>query len=240
MTTKNSQLLELLQSAHEAEQIYLASLTRSERQRVGQSNLWSPKDILAHIAEWKAIMVNRLKAYLQDQDGPTYPDTDAKNAEIFKDHRARSWTEVTAMLERSHAALLTEVQAVSDNQLLAPARFAWQGGEPLLMRIPFNAYVHPLFHIAQLYAERGDRLSGDGLVETMTRGMFTLDEAPRWQARWTYTRACYYAIVQDKSKALADLRQVFAVRPDLIARSQEDTSLQSLWNDPEYRALVGK
>jgi len=240
MTTKKSQLVGLLQSAYEAEQIYLASLTQSERLRVGQPNHWSPKDILAHIAEWKAIMVNRLKAYLQDQDGPTYPDTDARNAEIFQDHRARSWTEVAAMLERSYAALLAEVQVVSDSQLLAPARFAWQRGDPLFVRIPFNAYVHPLSHIAQLYAERGDRLSGDGLVETMTRGMFTLDEAPRCQARWTYTRACYYAIVQDKSKALTGLRQAFALRPDLIARSQEDSSLQSLWNDPEYRALVGK
>ena len=240
MISQKSKLLELLQKAYQGEQAYATSLTESERLIIGQPDRWSPKDVFAHIAEWKVIMAHRLNAYRRGQDGSTYPDINAKNAEIFEDYRARSWAEVLALLEQSQAGLVTEVQALSEDQLRAPARFAWQRGDSLLMRIPFNAYLHSLFHVGQLYAERGDRQSGDRLIEAMIQDMIALDNAPHWQARWTYTRACYYAIAQDKPKALADLRQAFAVRPDLIEWSQEDTDLQSLWNDSEYRALIGK
>jgi hypothetical protein len=240
MTTKNSQLLDLLQSAHDSEQVYLGGVTQSERLKVGQPNLWSPKDVLSHIAEWKSIMAQRLHAYRHDQDAPVYSSLDAKNAEIFENIHGLSWDEVTSSLRRSYAGLHSEVQLLSDEVLLAPARFEWQRGDPLLTRIPFNAYVHPLFHIAQLYVDRDDRPAGDRLIETMTSGMFTLDETPQWKGRWTYTRACYYAIAGDKPKAFADLREAFAIRPELIAWSQEDTDLQSLRNDSEFQALISK
>ena len=238
MATVNEQLLERLQTAYECEQAYLASFTASERSRVGQPNAWSPKDTLAHIAEWKTIMARRLNLYRQDQDGPLFTDLDAKNAEIFQELSARTEAEVAALLAQAHAAVITETQSLSAEQLLAPARFAWQRGDPLLIRIPFNAFVHSLFHLAQLYAERGDRLTGDQLIETMTTGMFEFDDAPQGRARWTYTRACYFAIAGDRAAALADLRLAFEVRPALIAWSKEDTDLQSLWKDAEYQSLI--
>jgi len=238
MATINDQLLEKLQTAYDCEQAYLASLTASERSRVGQPNAWSPKDTLAHIAEWKAIMARRLNLYRQNQDGPVFSDLDAKNAEIFQELSTRTEDEVAALLADAHAAVVAETQALSTDQLLAPGRFAWQRTEPLLIRIPFNAVVHSLFHLAQLYAERGDRPTGDQLIETMTTGMFAFDDAPQGRARWIYTRACYFAIAGDRAAALADLRQAFEARPALIAWSKEDTDLQSLWNDAEYQALI--
>ena len=238
MATINDQLLEKLQTAYKCEQAYLASLSASERSRVGQPNAWSPKDTLAHIAEWKAIMARRINLYRQDQDGPFFPDLDAKNAEIFQELSARTEAEVAALLAAAHAAVVTETRALSTDQLLAPGRFAWQRGQPLIIRIPFNAFLHSLFHMAQLYVERGDRPTGDQLIETMTTGMYEFDDAPQGRARWTYTRACYFAIAGDRAAALADLRQAFEARPDLIAWSKEDTDLQSLWKDAEYQSLV--
>ena len=56
MTAINDQLLEKLQTAHDREQAYLASLTASERSRAGQLNAWSPKDTLAHNSTWPSSM----------------------------------------------------------------------------------------------------------------------------------------------------------------------------------------
>jgi hypothetical protein len=182
--------------------------------------------------------VQRLTAYRHDQDNPNYPDTDAKNAEIFDDLRTRSWDEVAALLAEAYEAVLTEVQLLTAGQLISPARFYWQRGDTLLVRIPFNAYMHPLFHIAQFCADRGDRATGDRTIESMTVGISTLDPALPWQARWSYARACYYAIVGAKAKALADLPEVSATRPDLSTWSREDTDMRSMWNDSRYRALL--
>src|SRR5262249_14563757 len=190
-----SQRVEMLRRVRDEEETYLASLTQCERMRIGRPDQWSPKDTLAHIAEWNAIMAQRLRAYRQGQEAPAYSDLDAKNAEIFQATHAHSDAELAAMLQRSADDVLTDTHLCTDEKLLPSARSAWQGGRLLLIRIPFNAFVHSLFHLAQLYAERGDRLAGDRLIESMTSGMFALDEAPDSQARWVYTRACYYALV---------------------------------------------
>jgi len=240
MFTKKEPILELLQDACEVEQNYLAGLTPFERQAGGKPERWSPKDTLAHIAEWKMTMTARLEAYLQDRDGPAYADVDGRNAEIFERHRRCPWDEVAAMLARSCEGLQAAVRLLSDDMLLAPARFPWQHGETLRVRIPFNAFFHPLVHIAQLYAGAGDRLSGDGLIESMVHGMCALDDSPAFQARWIYVRGAYYAAAGDHPKALASLSRAFAARPDLIAASLKDGDLQGLRDDPQFRALIGR
>jgi hypothetical protein len=69
----------------------------------------------------------------------------------------------------------------------------------------------------------------------------SLNESERSAAgsrdRWSPNDVCAH-IAGDRQKALADLRQAFAVRSDLVEWSQRDTDLQSLWKDSEYRALL--
>jgi len=54
------QLLGRIAEAELAEMELIASLAPQDRQRPGQADAWSAKDVLRHIAGWNRDLVNRL------------------------------------------------------------------------------------------------------------------------------------------------------------------------------------
>jgi tetratricopeptide (TPR) repeat protein len=235
-----AKLANLLQRAHDEEQALVAKLTEDERSTPGSLERWSAKDIVAHLAEWKARTGQRLVAAARNELPPTVDDFDQVNAEIFEAHRHQPWADVLEKLHRAHEGLIERLRAIPEDDLVDPNRFPWQNGRPLWRDIAGNGYSHPMAHIAQFYVERGEREYATQNQETAAHLLGQLDDSPSWHGITLYNLACYYAISGQKEKAIDGLRQALQLNPDLTEWSQQDPDFVSIREEPAYQSLYSQ
>lgn len=237
MDLKNK-LLELVAEAHQNVLTFITEIGEEERVLRGSFQEWSAKDELVHIAAWKGIMCERFRAFQADQTPPAFDDWDAVNEEIFNRHQNDSWVDVVDYLEVSYKQMVEQIQAISEDDLLDGERYVWLRGRSLFKQTLHNGYFHPHGHIAFWYSKRGDPGRGNQLMEAATNQMQSLDESPAWQGQTIYNLACYYALMGDKEQAIDKLSKAFALSPEIVEWSKEDSDLTSIWDDPGYLTLV--
>ena len=233
-------LLELVEEARHREITFIAELGEEARRQQGTFQAWSAKDELVHIGAWKGIMCERFRAFQTGQTPPAFDDWDAVNEEIFKRHEGDTWTEAVEYLELSYRQMVEQVQALSEDDLMDGQRYPWLRGRSLFRQTLHNGYFHPQGHIAFWYSKNGDPERGNQVMEQVTRQMLSLDESPAWQGQAIYNLACYYAINGDSDEAIDRLTQAFALSPDIVEWSREDSDLVSIWENPGYLELVEK
>ena len=90
-------LLDLLRQAHEMEMSFVDALSGQERARIGTLEDWSAKDVLSHVAAWKARMADNLLAVSEARPPTGTEDLDGQNAIFFQAYRDETWDEVLAM-----------------------------------------------------------------------------------------------------------------------------------------------
>jgi AraC-like ligand binding domain len=71
--------------------------------------------------------------------------------------------------------------------------------------------------------------------EILDEGLARYPESPSLH----YGVACLEALTGERAKAMASLRRAIELRPELSSWAPEDSDLESLRDDPEFRALVG-
>ncbi len=231
------ELLNLLQRAYEQEQTFVSNLSDEERSAAGTPDHWSARDLVAHIAAWKERIAQNLEAVAQGKAPVRYEDFDRINAEDFKAHRDRPWADVLAWSERAHTSLMRRIQAMSEDDLLDTEAFPWQNGRPLWRLIAGTEYTHPISHIAQYYADRGDTSRATEIQEEAADLLARLDDSPDWQGIVRYNLACHYSLSGQKERAIKGLREALRLNPDLTDWSKEDPDFAPIRQDPDYLAL---
>ncbi|GEM_PF-234926 len=117
---------------------------------------WSIKDEVAHLTFWEARVLTVLHAALADEAPPHPPLVgDAEkiavmNDEVFEASRHRSMDDVLADMDRTHAAFVRAVKELPDDAIFDAHRFAWMGGEPLMVAIAGDTYEHYPEHIRNI------------------------------------------------------------------------------------------
>lgn len=144
------QLLAEMQSEQAA---WLALLDEIGEENMTQPEVaggWSIKDIVAHITGWRRRTVLRFRAALDPTVDmtPDYPaeldeddEVDEINSWIYKANRDRPLADVLNDSREVFQQLVTEVSALSDEQLNDPQRFPWLEGERLT-----GAFLFGHFH----------------------------------------------------------------------------------------------
>jgi len=131
--------LEKLQTERRRLEQNLAQLSENDMLQPGVVGEWSVKDVLAHLADWEQRF---LDWYAADQRGevphPPAPgltwkrqDLDTLNRRIFEKHHDRPLPEILAEFRDTHERLMATVQAMSEEEIVAPGRFAWIGKQAL-------------------------------------------------------------------------------------------------------------
>lgn len=117
---------------------------------------WSVKEIVAHVAAWEEAAVLRLEAAARGET-PAHPiydnhaqSIDERNAQIDAQFRDLAAPEVLNRDRQLYARLVSAVQALPEDALTDPHRFAWSNGEPLLAFVAGDSYEH--------YQEHGDAI----------------------------------------------------------------------------------
>jgi len=234
-----TEILDLLQRAHEEEQAFAARLTDEERATIGTLERWSARDLMAHVVTWQERLAQNIHAASRGETPPAVSDVDQANAEIFEEHRNRSWEDILAYAARAYGMLAETVRAMHDDDLLSTQTLPWQRNRPLWRTIVGTGYVHPLSHLTQYYAEHGQAGRGTALSEEAADRLAQLGDSPDWRGAVRYNLACYYALAGQAEKAMDALREALRLAPDLTEWSKQDTDLVSLRERPDYQSLYG-
>jgi tetratricopeptide (TPR) repeat protein len=212
----------------------IADLQPTERTTTGTWENWSIKDELAHVIAWQLNSLARLAALIHAETVPDFSETEKINRAIYDTNRDRTLADIVAEGDRAHADFVALIQAMTEDDLIEPARFSDQERRSLAAQIMGNGYEHPIVHYAEYYRRRGDLARATQLHEA---SVAAVADWPEWYGTARYNLACFYALSGQKEKALHELREALQLQPDLIEWSKQDADLVSLHGDPAYQAL---
>ncbi len=232
-----TQLRSLIDMTHERQLAQIAALSDAERDEIGTLERWSAKDHLAHTMYWKQRLAERLAAAAHGETPAEDGDVQSTNEANFEAHRNRPWADVLADDARIHAQLLANLAALSEEDLVDPARFAWKNGEPLLGNVLGNLW-HAQEHLAQPFFDRNDLDGATQVFEAHAREIMQSSLPPVARAYTLYNLACFHAVLTgNKARALELLAEALRLRPSLTEWSKQDPDFAALRDEPAYQAL---
>ncbi len=234
MADLKTRLVQLLDLSHAFQQQLVADLDPAERTAPGTWENWSIKDELAHIIAWQFNALARMAALIHAEPIPDFNETEKINRAIYATNRDRTLAEIAVEGDRAYADFVQLIASMSEEDLSQPTRFSAQEQRSLAAQILSNSYDHPIVHYADYYRRRGDLAKATQLYEASVAAVAD------WPERYgiaRYNLACFYALSEQKEKALHELRGALQLRPDLIKWSQQDPDLVSLHDDPAFQAL---
>ena len=157
MTDKvnKTSILNEMSTSYAALEAILASLDKTQYFAEGVIPGWSIKDILAHIASWHHRLLKWLDAAVQHEEpaisGPdNVEEMDALNAQFYQENKSRPLDEVLADFRTSYRHIFDITQAIPEEDLISPHKFAWSKGRPLWEAIAGDTYEHYQEHIKQI------------------------------------------------------------------------------------------
>ena len=151
-TLSKTQLLTELRTEQAAWEALLDEIGEAHMTQPEVAGGWSIKDIVAHLTGWRRRTVLRFQAALDPTIDMTPPwpaelgeldeddDVDEINAWIYKTNRDRPLASVLNDSREVFQQLVTEVLALSDEQLNDPQRFPWLEGERLTGALIFGHF----------------------------------------------------------------------------------------------------
>jgi len=134
----------------------LAPLNEEQMTTPGVSGEWSIKDILAHLTAWqKCLLTDMQDATSGDEPATsalniTGEEMDRLNEQFYQGNKARPLNEVLTDFHSTHSQMLATVQAMSEEDLTDPDRFAWTDGKPLWQFVASETYEHSLEHMGAM------------------------------------------------------------------------------------------
>jgi hypothetical protein len=231
------QLIDLLDYTYTQEQDFAAGLSESERATVDALERWSAKDNLAHCAAWQKILAGNLAAAAAGGPYERAEEIDRKNDEFFTLHQADSWEVIMLDLKLAYQALAGQTRRLSEKELASEEVLPWQQGRPLWRLIVGNGALHPLSHLATCYSLNGQGKKGLAIFEAALPGLAALSSEAPWQGMLVYDLACFSALAGEKSRAIESLKKAFQLAPEFTEWSKQDSDLDSLRAETEFRAL---
>ena len=237
MEPKKTVLADMIEMSYEEQKGYLNSISSEVRETIGSVDDWSPKDVLAHVIHWNAMVVDDLAR----GDVPP-PERDEEynqmNAKVWRRYKDLTWQEVEEFMDKTQEEFSENLRQLSEDDVANPERFKWLEGRPLWRNVAFTSYYHPLQHVAELYAEQGDFEYANEIQETVANQQARLSESEDWLGTARYNLGCHYAITGQPDKALEEVKKGLQLYPDLKKWAPDDPDLQSLHESPEFISII--
>jgi len=151
-----TRMLELIRSERASLESVLKQLSDEQMTRPGLEGDRSVKDILAHITDWERRMVGWVEESLRGETpqrpapGMDWDDLDGLNEQIYVANKDRPLNAVLSDFRAAHQQSLKTVEALSEEDLLDPQRFAWRNGDPMWHMVAANTWEHYKEHAEQI------------------------------------------------------------------------------------------
>jgi hypothetical protein len=236
MDTK-PKLIELLNALHQETHSFIDHLSEAERTALGEPDHWEARDLVGHLATWKDRMIDTLEAIGRGEAPPSYGDFNHANAVIFKSHRDQPWEMICTLLDTSQDRVVRYLEATSEEILTDPEQDPRRSGRSLWLWITDISTHHPLEHLGEYRIARGQPDYAIQLWEKFLPMLVALKDTPRWRGMNLYLMAQVCAQAGNPDKAIATLREVVQLRPDLVERIKQDDALAPIREHPGFQAL---
>ena len=233
-------ILRLLAIARRQELAFVERLSEQERNEVGTQERWSAKDMVANIAAWKQLQTGKLATAIRGETPPEWKDmalVNQMNADIFLKYREYSWQQVMQEAEQSYEALVAQVESLSEEELTDGQRYEWNGGEALYGETLGNGVWYPYTCITRYYQQGGENARAIGVYETLVEAIRQVAISDDMIGGAYYNLACICATSGQPEKAIVALSEALRLRPSLAEWAQQDSDLQSLHDNPAFKAL---
>jgi len=223
-----SGLVDSLHACRDAECTIFAALDPSVRDAAGSGGDWSPKDHLAHLSAWRNRQASKMAALREGRPEPAEPadGLDETNAIYHAERAGWTWDVVEADADATADALVGEVRAASDADLL---------DQKVLGSIMGDGPEHDVGHLAPIATSvcLEDRVLA---LAATTRAMIDGGGWPVASAAYArYNLACFHALGGRLDEARALLRQALPDNESLRTFAPIDDDLIAL--RPELEAL---
>ncbi|MFV9505576.1 MAG: DinB family protein [Oscillochloridaceae bacterium umkhey_bin13] len=109
---------------------------------------WSVLQIACHLRDFEVIWSQRV-ALMLAEDNPTFPDFDYQAAVNVNRYAEQDFATVCVKLTAQRAALIAQLEGLSDEHWLRPGLHPAQGPGTIL-DVAVNAGLHDLDHLEQL------------------------------------------------------------------------------------------
>jgi hypothetical protein len=194
----------------------------------GDERVWAAVPTVAHNTEFKSQQAQRLTAVLAGSTPPPFGDIDHASAAVYQGYAARPAEAVTSDSRQVTAALLDGVRALSDPDLLDPARHPWLNGRTLWLQVIVRGFWHPTGHVGEYYQRHGQPKRAIALHEhALATGRY-LDAPGQALGMAAYSLACAQAQARLVDEADRTLREAIALNPDVRANAGRDPDLAPL------------
>lgn len=237
MDMKN-RLIDLIEETHKITHDFVGSLSEAERSAVGTAQKWSAKDNLAHMTEWVERFCQDLDTARRGEEVIEVEHVEQANLEIFEQHSQLSWDAIGEKIDQALAAMLAQVQAMSEEQLHDNQFFGWKNRNPMWYSVAGSYCIHPLMHLTQVLIQHGHIAEANRLMEAMSEKLLSLDESTRWRGTTLYNLACHNSQAGEIDKAIARLDEALHLYPEIIEWSKQDTDLDPLRDEAAYLQLM--
>ena len=221
-------LVELLHAARDAEREIYALLSDTDRDAPGAIGEWSAKDVLAHMAAWRAIEARRLQATARREpypadDPPLDEEIDESNARLHSERASRSWEEIEREADASVDALADAI-GLSSHDVLCEC-------EGTVVGIGANGANHAMAHLSDVAKLAGDFDRYDAFVRRIEKILSRRHLRPRDTGVMLYNIACHHALSGDLDEARRLLSLAFRHRPELVELAPQDPDLAAIRDD---------
>lgn len=150
--TRKAALLNKLEVERRSWDALLAEIGDGRMEQPGVNGIWTFKDMMAHLIAYRRRTVDRLQAAVRGEQPPPPPwppelddndeaQLDQINAYIYEANKDRPLADVLVESRAQFGQMRDAVEALPEETLFSPGRFAWMEGEPLAMILD-SSYGH--------------------------------------------------------------------------------------------------
>lgn len=223
----HADLVAMLRATRNAERDLFGMLSPDVRDAVGTIGEWSAKDVLAHIAAWRAIEARRLEARagVSDPEHAADPEVDdpidGSNAQIHAQHANLPWSVVERKADTSLEALIAAFgRSSSDILCECPDGIVAGNGA--------NAANHAMAHLSDIAQLGGGHRRYDAFAREIESILRRGHLPSRDSGVMLYNLGCHRALAGELDEARRLLRAAFAHRHDLLEPARQDPDLAAL------------
>ncbi len=233
-----SEMFALIEDVRKELARLINQLTPEEKARQGSLREWSAKDLLTHLAFWGSHFNRQLEQMLAGQKPPVAGDYyDQVNDGVLYEHLEQPFEEARAEEEAAYQQFRQIAAGIPPADLLDSQKFTFLEGHALLERILGTYTYHVAAHISDYYKKNRQLEKARELQETLAKRLYAFPDS---KANAVYNLACFYSLNGFKDEAIAKLKESFALKPELIDWSKQDSDIDPLREMAEYRELAGE
>lgn len=194
---------------------------------------WPAALVMFHLGMWRERMRNALTDLAEGREPARPPaSVDEANAVELADGIGTPLADAAGRTDHLLGEIIDLYRKLGDRPM------SWYAAINTTEAVLRNSYLHPRTHLYQYFRENGEDSRALDLFESAYSDLRDVGAPPLLMHPARYNLACVRAVQGRTDEAIALLREVLPVRPDLRSGAGTDADLAALRDDSRFQELI--